>query len=85
MQIFYNRNMDLGKWRTERDSNPRDGSPPTHFPGVRLRPLGHRSVGGCLQGRATVLQGVSPKNRSRNGVYTVIRLPSSTTRSRGRW
>lgn len=22
----------------------RDGSPPTHFPGVRLRPLGHRSV-----------------------------------------
>jgi site-specific DNA recombinase len=33
------------KWRTERDSNPRDGSPPTHFPGVRLRPLGHLSVG----------------------------------------
>ena len=34
-----------GKWRTERDSNPRDGSPPTHFPGVRLRPLGQLSVG----------------------------------------
>ena len=32
------------KWRTGRDSNPRDGSPPTHFPGVRLRPLGHLSV-----------------------------------------
>ena len=29
--------------REERDSNPRDGSPPTHFPGVRLRPLGHLS------------------------------------------
>ena len=35
-----------GSWRSERDSNPRDGLPPTHFPGVRLRPLGHRSVGG---------------------------------------
>ncbi len=31
-------------WRRERDSNPRDGSPPTHFPGVRLRPLGHLSA-----------------------------------------
>ena len=30
-------------WRRERDSNPRDGFPPTHFPGVRLRPLGHLS------------------------------------------
>ena len=32
------------KWRTDRDSNPGDGLPPTHFPGVRLRPLGHLSV-----------------------------------------
>jgi hypothetical protein len=31
-------------WRRERDSNPRDGYPPTHFPGVRLRPLGHLSA-----------------------------------------
>ena len=31
-------------WRTDRDSNPGDGHPPTHFPGVRLRPLGHLSV-----------------------------------------
>ncbi len=31
------------KWRRGRDSNPRDGYPPTHFPGVRLRPLGHPS------------------------------------------
>ena len=36
--------IDPGFWRRERDSNPRDGSPPTHFPGVRLRPLGHLSV-----------------------------------------
>ena len=34
------------KWRTDRDSNPGDGHPPTHFPGVRLRPLGHLSVKG---------------------------------------
>ncbi len=37
------------KWRSGRDSNPRDGSPPTHFPGVRLRPLGHRSAGGFIE------------------------------------
>ena len=30
-------------WRRERDSNPRYGSPYTHFPGVRLQPLGHPS------------------------------------------
>ena len=41
--------QDCG-WRIDRDSNPRDGSPPTHFPGVRLRPLGHRSVGRCYRG-----------------------------------
>ena len=33
------------RWRRDRDSNPGDGFPPTHFPGVRLRPLGHLSVG----------------------------------------
>ena len=31
-------------WRRERDSNPRYGFPYTHFPGVRLQPLGHLSV-----------------------------------------
>ena len=36
---------DWGRWRRDRDSNPGDGLPPTHFPGVRLRPLGHLSVG----------------------------------------
>ena len=30
-------------WRTGRDSNPRYGFPYTHFPGVRLQPLGHLS------------------------------------------
>ena len=43
---LYNKNKML--WRTVRDSNPRDGSPPTHFPGVRLRPLGHLSLEACL-------------------------------------
>jgi DNA invertase Pin-like site-specific DNA recombinase len=33
------------KWRRGRDSNPRDdSSPSTHFPGVRLQPLGHPSL-----------------------------------------
>ena len=31
-------------WRRGRDSNPRYGFPYTHFPGVRLRPLGHPSA-----------------------------------------
>ena len=30
-------------WRRGRDSNPRDGVPPTRVPGVRLQPLGHLS------------------------------------------
>ena len=33
----------IPKWRTGRDSNPRYGFPYTHFPGVRLQPLGHLS------------------------------------------
>lgn len=33
----------FGTWRTGRDSNPRYGFPYTHFPGVRLQPLGHLS------------------------------------------
>ena len=31
-------------WRRGWDSNPRYGYPYTHFPGVRLRPLGHPST-----------------------------------------
>ena len=44
------------KWRRRRDSNPRDGFPPTPLAGERLRPLGHVSadrsieMGGDLQG-----------------------------------
>ena len=35
----------MSRWRRGRDSNPRDdSSPSTHFPGVRLQPLGHPSV-----------------------------------------
>jgi len=35
-------------WRREWDSNPRYVYTYTHFPGVRLRPLGHLSVGRIL-------------------------------------
>jgi hypothetical protein len=38
-------------WRTERDSNPRTAFTVTHFPGVRLQPLGHLSAPG--RGRYT--------------------------------
>ena len=31
-------------WRRERDSNPRETFISTHFPGVRLKPLGHLSI-----------------------------------------
>ena len=31
------------KWRSGWDSNPRDSFPSTRFPGVFLKPLGHRS------------------------------------------
>ena len=48
-------------WRTGRDSNPRDGLPPTHFPGARLRPLGHLSAGSHIEkvreGASTSLAG----------------------------
>ena len=46
--IKHNNNNNLGGWRTDRDSNPGDGHPPTHFPGVRLRPLGHLSNNGSF-------------------------------------
>lgn len=42
----YNDINCLTGWRRERDSNPRYGFPYTHFPGVRLQPLGHPSVRG---------------------------------------
>src|SRR5205823_3442775 len=37
----------MGRWRRERDSNPRYGYPYTRSPGVRLQPLGHPSMPPC--------------------------------------
>src|SRR5690606_14730506 len=71
-----------GKWRRERGSNPRDGSPPTHFPGVRLLPLGHLSVGAGIakrtarRKRADASQGLHP---GRGVVYTEGRLPKGAS------
>lgn len=42
------------KWRRERDSNPRYRFRYTHFPGVRLQPLGHPS--GACWGSTRALQ-----------------------------
>ncbi len=39
----FQRLTDKECWRRGRDSNPRDGFPPTRVPGVRLQPLGHLS------------------------------------------
>ena len=63
------RHLDLGNaqiltfsvWRRERDSNPRDGYPPTRVPGVRLRPLGHLSFIFARMHRE--LWKMRPKNR----------------------
>ena len=38
----------FGGWRRRRDSNPRDGFPPTPLAGERLRPLGHVSADGYI-------------------------------------
>ena len=40
--------LDLGRWRREWDSNPRDPYEPTRVPGERLQPLGHPSAN-CLE------------------------------------
>src|SRR6056297_4243603 len=48
-----------GKWRRDRDSNPGDGFPPTRVPGVRLRPLGHLSVGFSLTPCIPAIQALS--------------------------
>ena len=52
-------------WRRGRDSNPRDGYPPTHFPGVRLRPLGHPSIGTCFAKAAHYSGARPPFKRTR--------------------
>src|SRR5215472_3508112 len=43
-------------WRREWDSNPRYSFPHTRFPSVRLKPLGHLSLGPSLNGAESVLQ-----------------------------
>jgi hypothetical protein len=53
-----------GGWRRERDSNPRDGFPPTHFPGVRLRPLGHLSGGATETTPPSPVQALAPGPRA---------------------
>jgi site-specific DNA recombinase len=45
------------RWRRERDSNPRYGCPYTHFPGVRLQPLGHPSAERVAPGRDRAARG----------------------------
>jgi hypothetical protein len=51
-------------WRRGRDSNPRYGFPYTHFPGVRLQPLGHPSLSRIKARRAAHIivmrRGASP-------------------------
>ena len=42
----------IPKWRRRRDSNPRDGFPPTPLAGERLRPLGHISAAGSSSNEA---------------------------------
>lgn len=47
-------------WRRERDSNPRYGFPYTHFPGVRLQPLGHLSVAPVMTASARFCKQADP-------------------------
>ena len=64
-------------WRRERDSNPRDDSSPTHFPGVRLRPLGHLSVGRKIAWPARHMQAVAwPRTRRMMFRLSVVRVPA---------
>jgi hypothetical protein len=44
--------MSCQIFRRERDSNPRDGCPPTRFPSVLLQPLGHLSQKRTAPGRS---------------------------------
>ncbi len=56
----------IPRWRRDRDSNPGDGFPPTHFPGVRLRPLGHLSVARIFAVSSRALQGGNPRENNGN-------------------
>ena len=61
-------------WRRERDSNPRDGYPPTHFPGVRLRPLGHLSVFSPSDIQLCIRRRTRPPRGRPNGLAIRVRL-----------
>jgi site-specific DNA recombinase len=50
-------------WRRGRDSNPRYGFPYTHFPGVRLQPLGHPSAKACARA-GTIFRRAGSANHS---------------------
>jgi hypothetical protein len=69
LKVFRDEKIADEEWRTVRDSNPRDGSPPTHFPGVRLRPLGQLSVARGLAGGQGLCKGGChrPAARARAG------------------
>src|SRR5262249_19476877 len=72
-------------WRTERDSNPRDGFPSTHFPGVRLRPLGHLSGARGYKAHAIYVKGACPqstKTTASPGAPSTTRPPVRRARSR---
>ena len=70
-------------WRTDRDSNPGDGHPPTHFPGVRLRPLGHLSVGCEIANRAACCKGLEdPKARCERQVVRDLLFEALPTHAR---
>ena len=61
-------------WRTGRDSNPRNGSAPfTHFPGVRLQPLGHLSTAPGVIGFAAQSKPTTAPARRRAGHATPSR------------
>ena len=62
------------KWRRDRDSNPGDGFPPTHFPGVRLRPLGHVSLSSLIYTFIKFVKGIKYYAASINkmNIYTPV-------------
>jgi hypothetical protein len=74
-----------GRWRRERDSNPRYGFPYTRFPSVRLQPLGHPSnsvlAHAFLHEDARETRYCAASRRKiRAGGGTIARGPGRTTR-----
>jgi hypothetical protein len=71
-------------WRRERDSNPRNGFPFTHFPGVLLQPLGHLSARTApLRGPRSIPAGqVGYKRKPRWGHHPARRRLETGTAAR---